>query len=151
MRYLSAAEDGDRVAPVLEFKLPEGRIAAIDQLERFTESLYLTAIENLSKKEFLTAWWAVGFLHPNLHPDAALDNGKELSRGPRRGVSFGVEPIYVRSGWPVELIPIAREAHRRFEQGLLTEDEYYCSAALMAGAISHRTPENTERKSREKQ
>jgi DNA (cytosine-5)-methyltransferase 1 len=63
-----------------------------------------------------------------------MENGKEVSRGTRRGVSFVVEPVYVRSGWPVELIPVAQEARRRFDAGILSEDEYYCSAAVMAGA-----------------
>lgn len=135
--YISAAVDSDRVAPKMSAKLPADRDAAISQLERFVESLFLKPLEALSKDEFLQAWWAVGFLHPNLHPDAAAENGKVLSRGPRRGVSFVLEPVYVRSGWPVELIPVAREARRRFDEGLLSEDEYYCSAAVMAGAISH--------------
>lgn len=135
--YLSAAVDGDKVAPRLDVKLPNGREAAISQLESFVESICLRPLANLSKGEFLSAWWAVGFLHPNLHPDAALDNGKALSPGPKRGVSFVIEPVYVRSGWPVELIPIAVEARKRFDEGMLSEDEYYCSAAVMAGAVSH--------------
>lgn len=139
--FLSAAADGDRIAPRLNVKLPSDRDAAVQQLEQFVESFFLRPIMNLSKDEFLSAWWAVGFLHPNLHPDAALENGKELSRGPRRGVSFVLEPVYVRSGWPVELIPLAHEARRRFVDGLLSEDEYYCSAAVMAGAVSHQMSE----------
>lgn len=137
----SAKHDGDMVAPVLDVKLPTGKDAAIRQLEEFVESLYLRPLALLSKDEFLAAWWAVGFLHPNLHPDAAMENGSELSHGPRRGVSFVLEPFYVRSGWPVELIPIAREARRRFDEGLFSEDEYYCSAAVMAGALSHGSKE----------
>ena len=132
--FLTAAEDGDRISPSLSVKLPTTRDAAIGKLEQFIEMLYLRQLSMLSKEEFLDAWWAVGYLHPNLHPDAAMENGKEVSRGTRRGVSFVVEPVYVRSGWPVELIPVAREARRRFDAGLLSEDEYYCSAAVMAGA-----------------
>lgn len=134
--YLTAAEDGDRIAPRLNVKLPTSREVAISKLEDFVESLYLRQLSMLTKEEFLAAWWAVGYLHPNLHPDAAIENGKEVSRGTKRGVSFVVEPVYVRSGWPVELIPIAQEARRRFEACLLTEEEYYCSAAVMAGAAS---------------
>ncbi len=134
--YLTAAEDGDRIAPRLSVRLPTSRDAAIGALEAFVESLYLRRLAELSKEEFLAAWWAVGFLHSHLHPDAALENGREVSRGTKRGVSFVVEPVYLRSGWPVELIPIAREARRRFDAGLLSEDEYYCSAAVMAGAAS---------------
>jgi DNA (cytosine-5)-methyltransferase 1 len=136
--YLGAASGDHDSRPVPSVKLPSGRDAAIEQLEKFVEGTYLRAISDLSREEFLQAWWAVGYLHPNLHPDAATENGKELSRGPRRGVSFVLEPVYVRSGWPVELIPIAREARRRFDAQLLQEDEYYCSAAVMAGALIHK-------------
>lgn len=136
--YVTAAVDSDQVAPKLTGRLPAHREAAIEQLEKFVESQYLRPMAILPKEEFLQAWWAVGFLHPNLHPDAACDNGKVLSKGPRRGVSFVLEPVYVRSGWPVELIPIAVEARKRYDQGLLDENEYYCSAAVMAGAFSHK-------------
>lgn len=132
--FLTAAEDGDRISPSLSVKLPTTRDAAIKKLEGFIESLYLRQLPMLTKGEFLDAWWAVGYLHPNLHPDAAMENGREVSRGTKRGVSFVVEPVYVRSGWPVELIPVAQEARRRFDADLLSEDEYYCSAAVMAGA-----------------
>lgn len=133
--YLSDADATKSVGTEPEIRLPKGRPAAIRQLEEFVESLYMRPISMLVKEEFLKAWWAVGYLHPTLHPDAALENGHELSLGPKRGVSFVLEPIYVRSGWPVELIPIAREARRRYDAGELREDEYYCSAAYMAGAM----------------
>lgn len=135
--YVTAAVDSDHVAPKMSAKLPADREAAVEQLERFVESLFFRPLSKLAKDEFLHAWWAVGFLHPNLHPDAASENGKVLSKGPRRGVSFVLEPVYVRTGWPVELIPIATEARKRFKERQLTEDEYYCSAAMTAGAISH--------------
>jgi DNA (cytosine-5)-methyltransferase 1 len=135
--YVTAAVDSDQVLPKLCADLPSHKEDAIAHLEAFIESLFLRPITDLPKNEFLRSWWAVGFLHPNLHPDAAFDNGKALSKGPRRGVSFVLEPFYVRSGWPVELIPIAQEARRRFDTGLLSEDEYYCSAAVIAGASSH--------------
>lgn len=138
--YLEAAVDSDKIIPQLCADLPSHRDEAVAFLETFVESMFLQPIMELGKTDFLRAWWAVGFLHSNLHPDAAFDNGKELSKGPRRGVSFVLEPVYVRSGWPVELIPIAHEARRRFEEGLLAEDEYYCSAAMIAGAASHGEP-----------
>lgn len=120
--------------------LPTGREAAVSHLEAFVESLNLRSIATIQNHDFLTAWWAVGYLHPTLHPDAAFDNGRELSRGPKRGVSFVVEPVFVRSGWPVELIPLAREARRRYDEGMIGEEQYYCSAAVIAGAagaVSH--------------
>jgi DNA (cytosine-5)-methyltransferase 1 len=135
--YLSSAVDSDQVAPKISVNLPSHRGEAITRLEEFVESLFLRPLTDLPKRDFLAAWWAVGYLHPNLHPDAAFDNGKALSNGPRRGVSFVLEPVYIRSGWPVELIPIVHEARRRFDANLIEEDDYYCSAAVIAGALSH--------------
>lgn len=143
--YLTAAVESDQVAANSSIRLPRGRRAAIAQVEKFVESLYLRHVASLGNDEFLAAWWAIGYLHPNLHPDAALEHGKEISLGPRQGVSFVLEPVYVRSGWPVELIPIALEARRRFDGGHLSEDEYYCSAALIAGAAG-RQPTTRESK-----
>lgn len=134
--YLTQPETADTVLGRAEVRLPKSREVAIQQLEVFVESLFLKNITQLPKHEFLDAWWAVGFLHPHLHPDAAHDNGRYVSRGTKRGVSFVLEPVYMQSGWPVELIPIAHEARRRFDAGVLSEDEYYCSAAVVAGAVS---------------
>ena len=96
-------------------------------------SMFLRPLRQLRKNEFLQVWSAVCYLHPHLHPDAALDNGEVVSRGTKRCVSFVVEPVYIQSGWPVELIPIALEARRRFDAKLLSENEYYFSAAVVAG------------------
>jgi DNA (cytosine-5)-methyltransferase 1 len=135
--YLTRPETADAVTRSLHADLPLSREFAIAQLEGFIESMLMKDLTQLSRQEFLKAWWAVGYLHPNLHPDAALDNGKDLSPGPKRGVSFVLEPYYVRSGWPVELIPLAVEARRRFDGKALAEEEYYCSAAVIAGAAAN--------------
>jgi hypothetical protein len=52
-------------------------------------------------------------------------------------------PYYERSGWPVVLAPIAREAWRRYRNEELTENEFYCSEAQMAG-ICYRNPHLAE-------
>lgn len=140
LEYLAQPEMADAVTASLNAHLPLSRALAIAQLEEFIESTQVQDLARLSKADLLKAWWAVGYLHPNLHPDAAQDNGKELSLGPKRGVSFVIEPYYVRSGWPVELIGLAREARRRFDAKLLSEDEYYCSAAVIAGAAAKDQP-----------
>lgn len=136
VEYLSQPEMGDAVTRGLHADLPLSRSLAITLLEGFIESTLMKDLKHLSKQEFIKAWWTVGYLHPSLHPDAAFDNGKELSPGPKRGVSFVLEPYYVRSGWPVELVPLALEARRRFDAKALAEDEYYCSAAVIAGAAA---------------
>jgi DNA (cytosine-5)-methyltransferase 1 len=133
--YLSQPHSSDAVLAHLDSVLPNSREQAIELLEEFVESLFLKNVRQLPKDEFLKAWWSVGYLHPQLHPDAAQDDGKAVSRGTKRGVSFVLEPVYLRSGWPVELIPLAQEARRRFESKLVSEDEYYFSVASMAGAM----------------
>jgi DNA (cytosine-5)-methyltransferase 1 len=134
--YLSQPHASDTVLAHMGSVLPSSREQAIRELEEFVESLFLKNITQMSRTEFLKAWWSVGYLHPHLHPDAALDNGKVVSRGTKRGASFVLEPVYVRSGWPVELIPVAQEARRRFESQLISDDDYYCSVAVMAGAMT---------------
>jgi DNA (cytosine-5)-methyltransferase 1 len=131
--YLSQPPISNAVTQSLRRHLPKTRDLAVAQLEAFVELMLVRDVTLLSKQDLLNAWWAVGYLHPTLHPDAALDNGKELSPGPKRGVSFVLEPYYTRSGWPVELIPLALEARRRFDAGFLTEHEYYFSGAIAAG------------------
>ena len=42
-------------------------------------------------------------------------------------------PAYVVSGWPIQLVPLAREAERRFREGQLRFDEYYYSDAQVSG------------------
>jgi DNA (cytosine-5)-methyltransferase 1 len=134
--YLEQPDSADAVTASLHANLPLSRAVAITQLEEFIESMQMRDLTLIPKAEFLKAWWAVGYLHPNLHPDAALDNGRELSPGPKRGMSFVLEPYYVRSGWPVELIGLVAEARRRFDAKVLAEGEYYCSAAVIAGAAA---------------
>jgi DNA (cytosine-5)-methyltransferase 1 len=132
VEYLADAAARQDAEPA-EIRAPLDLAAVIEDLEDFVESLFLRPVSNLSKEDFLAAWGTVCYLHPTLHPDAALDNGRELSLGPKREVSFVMEPIYVRSGWPVELIPLAKEARRRFDAGQLREHEYYWSPTLFSG------------------
>ena len=104
------------------------------------------ALRRVSPEEFRGGWYSIAFLYPGLHPDGALDHGKETtlnvedSRVVQRIEPRLVAPCYVRSGWPVVLAPIAAEAWRRFEAGELGEDEFYCSEAVMAGMF-YRNPD----------
>ncbi|HMP76581.1 MAG TPA: hypothetical protein PKE12_09815 [Kiritimatiellia bacterium] len=68
-------------------------------------------IPSLTKKEFVRCWCSLSFLRPDLHPDdfASRDGG-----------------------WPEHFKPFASEAWRRFEAGLLTDNELYCYQAAKA-------------------
>lgn len=134
VQYLAEAERLFKLPDMESDLVPKTRKSAIRLVESFLDSTSFSHISRISQQQFLSVWWAVGYVHPHLHPDAAAENGRELSPGPKRGVSLVMEPIYVRSGWPVDLVPLAIEARRRFDVGMMSEDEYYCSLAVVAGA-----------------
>ena len=108
------------------------------------------ALRHISPDEFKRAWLSIAFLYMGLHPDGALDHGEAICRQPpsdyqplRQIEPRLLSPYYERSGWPVVLAPIAREAWRRYRNDQLKEDEFYCSEAQMAG-ICHRNPDLAE-------
>lgn len=85
----------------------------------------IESIHEVTDKDFLDIWKKVHLLHPQLHPDSVLDNGMEISKIPNRSVSFCVEPFFIRSGWPVDLAPIAMEANLRYKIGRLSPYDYF--------------------------
>jgi DNA (cytosine-5)-methyltransferase 1 len=104
------------------------------------------ALKVIPIAELRKAWHAIAFLYAGLHPDAALDHGEKTSRKPLENYEPVrileprlLAPYYERSGWPVILAPIAREAWRRYTAEELSDEEFYCSEAQMAG-MSHRSP-----------
>jgi DNA (cytosine-5)-methyltransferase 1 len=100
------------------------KLKLIKRIEDFINSLYMPVLPRMSKAEFLDIWYAIHELHPSLHPENSLDETGEIKMA-ANGVSLAIAPYYKRSGWPIELIPIAREARVRFESGELDESEYY--------------------------
>ncbi|WP_217638566.1 DNA cytosine methyltransferase [Rhodanobacter glycinis] len=96
-------------------------------------------LRTLPLDDFKKAWFSIGFLNSWLHPDSASQNGGRVDEDVHQPAMLAdlvpeiAAPIYASSGWPVRLIPIAREATRRFQQGKLRFDEYYCSHAQLMG------------------
>lgn len=94
-------------------------------------------------EEFRRGWLAIGFLYPELHPDAALEHGARTSStsldvpDARRIEPRLLAPVYVQSGWPVALTPVVREAWRRYRSGEISECDFYSDAAAAAG-MRHR-------------
>lgn len=93
----------------------------------------------LPMNDFKRAWFSIGFLHNWLHPDGAGDNGDLIVNEAHQTAlletiapQFAV-PAYALSGWPIRLVPLAKEAARRFQLGHLRFDEYYYSGAQIAG------------------
>lgn len=101
------------------------RAQMIREIEGFVDSCYIQPIEFVGDEQFSAIWQKILRVIPHLHPESALDNGNEISPPPRRGVSSILEPYYVRSGWPVDLVRIAEEAHRRFQAGNLEMSQYF--------------------------
>lgn len=102
-------------------------------------------LQELESRQFKKAWRAVAFLYAGLHPDEATDHGTTISHEhDRTYVPEGIDerllaPCYEQSGWPVVLEPLANEAWRRFDAGLLADGELYCCDAQRAGML-HRNP-----------
>ena len=84
--------------------IPASLRAAGRQLRRAEAS----SLEHLGKKDFLRAWCSILYLFPGLHPDRFFDPDND---------------------WPKNLKTFAGEAWRRFQNGELAADEFYCYQA----------------------
>ncbi len=104
-------------------------------------------LQNMPHEEFLKAWFAIGYLYGGLNPDEATSHGTEISYediGPDRFRLIEprlIAPFFVRSGWPLVLAPIADEVWRRFDLGMLEEDELYCYELVKIGILDRMTGE----------
>jgi hypothetical protein len=92
-------------------------------------------LRTLSKDEFLRVWRSVLLLVRDLHPENAIDHGKEKTRvSAKNGMPEPfrkiVEYRFLRSGWPVELAHIGHEAWRRQRTAEVTRAELYAMVPL---------------------
>ena len=151
LREFLVAKHAD--ADVIPFELsplPKDETEAVEWLRPFLKDPSPRFLRAVPSDTFKQAWYAIAFLYAGLHPDAALDHGEKTSRKPLENYEPVrileprlLAPCYERSGWPVILAPIAREAWRRYTGDELTDQEFYCSEAQMAG-MRHRSPEMAE-------
>lgn len=100
-------------------------------------------LRTLPTSEFMLGWNALLFLFPGIHPDSALDHGRDVEKvvvSYPRAPDFEklVAKRFARSGWPVALEALGTEAWRRYEIGQLTEEDFYCADALRAGLMENR-------------
>ena len=128
-----------------EIPLPKNDGQALEWLLPLVHAADSKALRKVETDEFKRGWFSIGFLYPGLHPDSALDHGKQISNEVinhtevRKIEPRLIAPFYVESGWPVVLTLMAKEAWRRYEASELRDDEFYCSDAVMAG-LRHRNP-----------
>lgn len=138
-RYLAAADRTahrrHRLRP-----LPQDERQAVEWLLPLVAAAESHTLETMPGSEFKRGWFSLGFIHSRLHPDSAVENGTCETEGTtefpvvQRMAPQLVSPIFAQSGWPVKLVPVAKEAARRFFSGELREKEFYFSDASVAGA-----------------
>ncbi len=142
-RFLALRGQNDSVVSGQEFGgVPEDEAEAIHWLQPVLE-VPAISLRKMGAESFRKAWFAVAYLYGGLHPDSALDHGDKIRRDPPED-AVGLErfeprllaPYYERSGWPVVLAPLAREAWRRYTKGELEDEEFYCVEAQLAGIRS---------------
>lgn len=105
---------------------------------RVPESLYAAGktiraacrvpLESLTTSDFISAWVAIAYLFPGLHPDGITE---------------------ADNAWPQSLRRFVSEAWRRFDAGDISDEELYCCDATWAGVydrMTRHTPEETARR-----
>jgi DNA (cytosine-5)-methyltransferase 1 len=118
-------------SPMRQASIARVHLDAPHELERLAK-LSVNALRTLPNAEFVGAWHALLQLFPNLHPNNALDHGAMAQDcSDCQIVLAGLEPHewkrHARSGWPVALTALGREAWRRYQAGKITKDELYRS------------------------
>src|SRR5882672_2256754 len=123
-----------------QIPVPLSEKQALDWLVPVFTAAGQRMLRDVSRAEFLRAWSSIGYLHFWLHPDSALANGnwvldrRDEKSALNRVAPDLVSPIFELSGWPMSLVPIAIEGHRRLSADKLRVRDFYCSAAHIAGA-----------------
>jgi DNA (cytosine-5)-methyltransferase 1 len=125
------------VESALDPVIPTSHAEAATRLQEIA-GLDRRQLRACEKDTFLRGWFALFYLFPGLHPDNALDHGDPDSvwspdQLPLPGLADFATRRFARSGWPVALELLGREAWRRYEGGQLKGDEFYCSEAQVAG------------------
>jgi DNA (cytosine-5)-methyltransferase 1 len=150
LTFLESKNAGADVIPFELAPLPKDEAQAVEWLRPFLNDPAPRFLKSVPADTFKQAWYAIAFLYSGLHPDAALDHGDRITRKPQQDYPLVREleprlltPYHERSGWPVVLAPIVREAWRRYRADELADDEFYCSEAQMAG-MRHRNSETAD-------
>jgi DNA (cytosine-5)-methyltransferase 1 len=117
--------------------LPSSALEAATRLQEIA-SLDRRQLRACERTLFLRGWFALFYVFPGLHPDNALDHGNTDALWspedvPLPGLDEFATYRFARSGWPVALESLGREAWRRYDLHELSQDEFYCRTAQRAG------------------
>ena len=123
---------------------------AARHLERLA-GLDRRSLRLLATADFLRGWHALLYLFPGLHPDNALDHGDGIEDVPTEqlglpGFERQLDRRHARSGWPVALELLGREAWRRYQGAEISDEAFYCVEAQQASLRGKRR-NNGDRKS----
>jgi len=134
-QYLASSLPARSLSP-----LPKSATQAVNWLSlAVNQGTGSRRLRELPIKEIRRAWFSIAFLHNWLHPDSVMEDDDRVIASPSETALLGqlapslAAPVYATSGWPIPLVPLAREVTRRFQEGQLRFDEYYCSQAQIAG------------------
>lgn len=127
--------------PVLN--LPTTPTEAVTRLNRLMQC-DRKQLRSLPTADFVSGWHALLWLFPGLHPDNALDHGSETLDWPEAATVLpGIDPsrrqVHLRSGWPVALDLIGKEAWRRYEAEEIADEVFYCAEAHQARLRSEKS------------
>lgn len=114
--------------------------STVGQAKDALETLMQLPVRELRKMpthEFMRGWHALLWLFPHLHPNNALDHGRETMEWTTTRTGMATLPpmfqrFFPRSGWPCSLVCIGEEAWRRFEQHEIAFADFYCEDAQRA-------------------
>jgi len=118
----------------------DDEIQAIECLKELADLSQNGGLHKVSSEKFIRGWYAIAYLFGHLHPDSAINHGALKHNHVKvqfpimnKEIPFLIRPVFTQSGWPLRLVPIAKEARNRFINGELSIDEYYFSDIQIAG------------------
>jgi len=142
MKFLSEIDNVRATpnAPASAVFIPKNQCEATRRLTAVSR-LPEKELSALSDEEFLKNWHAFIWLFPGLHPDNALDHGKETeawsdARKHFPGIPKEEHQYHSRSGWPVPFVALGNDAWRRYETGKIEDNNFYCVEVQHASMLS---------------
>ncbi len=115
--------------------IPKDEQEAIERLS-FVAKFSRQELQALPLADLLKGWHALFWLFLGLHPDNACDHGTETAEWLEAekilpNIPEGKQKYYLRSGWPMPLVNIGKEAWRRYDKKEIAEESFYCADVQM--------------------